>query len=188
MESDGAHFNRVSRERPALACTRSFSQHRAPRGKEIQGKLTARSVVGIVVVSSDEPAVFAPLASPHSRGARRFERMSAIAGIFNLDGEPVTPGTVERLTGAMQTHGPDGTHHYRAGAVALGHCWARAHPVDNSLMLPAMLCLAAQRAGHRSMLHGASGDVVLTTLPNYVAPLLQAGNVPVTERGWRGCC
>src|SRR6187551_2486789 len=47
--------------------------------------------------------------------------MSAIAGIFNLDGRPVAPGALELVTGAMQAHGPDGTHHYRAGAVALGH-------------------------------------------------------------------
>lgn len=62
--------------------------------------------------------------------------------------------------------------------------WAHAHPVDNSLLLPAMLCLAAQRAGQRSMLHGASGDIALTALHNYIAPVLQAGQ---WRTAWREC-
>lgn len=62
--------------------------------------------------------------------------------------------------------------------------WARAHPVDNALLLPAMLCLAAQRAGHRSLLHGASGDVLLTGPHNYIAPLIRAGHL---RTAWREC-
>lgn len=54
--------------------------------------------------------------------------MSGIAGIIHFDGRPVEPGQVEQITGAMATRGPDATHHWRKGKVALGHCMLRTTP------------------------------------------------------------
>jgi len=53
--------------------------------------------------------------------------------------------------------------------------WARPHPCDNSIVLPAMMCLTASRHGHRVLLHGASGDLTMHTPDRYAAYLLQAG-------------
>ena len=51
----------------------------------------------------------------------------------------------------------------------------RAHPVDNSILLPSMMYLAAQRAGFRVMLHGTSGDLTTYTRDPYPAYLLRSG-------------
>jgi asparagine synthase (glutamine-hydrolysing) len=62
--------------------------------------------------------------------------------------------------------------------------WSRAHPCDNSILLPAMMCLAASRNGHRVMLHGVSGDLTLRAPHRYIAPLLLAGR---WRQGWHEC-
>lgn len=51
--------------------------------------------------------------------------MSGIAAIIDLDGGPVEPGLVERMTAAMSYRGPDGICHWTKGSVALGHCMLR---------------------------------------------------------------
>lgn len=62
--------------------------------------------------------------------------------------------------------------------------WSRAHPCDNSITLPALMCLAASRRGTRIMLHGASGDVT-TGVPNrYIAYFMRDGN---WKRAWDEC-
>jgi len=62
--------------------------------------------------------------------------------------------------------------------------WSRAHPIDNAILLPAMMCLAAQRNGHRVMLHGASGDLTMYVPNRYIAYHLLAGR---WTQGWREC-
>ena len=48
--------------------------------------------------------------------------MSGIAGIIHMDGKPIEPGLIEKMTGAMAHRGPDGIHHWVKGSVALGQC------------------------------------------------------------------
>ncbi|MGD8359778.1 MAG: asparagine synthase C-terminal domain-containing protein, partial [Lysobacterales bacterium] len=55
--------------------------------------------------------------------------------------------------------------------------WTRAHPIDNSILLPALIFLAASRDGCRVMLHGANGDVTLWTSTRYLAAALRVGRV-----------
>ena len=62
--------------------------------------------------------------------------------------------------------------------------WDRAHPVDNSLLMILALGLAAQRSGHRVLLHGASGDVATHSPFWYVAPMLAEGRL---LSAWREC-
>ena len=62
--------------------------------------------------------------------------------------------------------------------------WDRAHPVDNSLLMILALGLAAQRSGHRVLLHGASGDVVTHSPFWYLAPMLAEGRL---LSAWREC-
>lgn len=54
--------------------------------------------------------------------------MSGIAAIIHFDGAPVAAGGIERMTSSMAFRGPDGTTHWRDGAVALGHCMLRTTP------------------------------------------------------------
>lgn len=54
--------------------------------------------------------------------------MSGIAGIIHLDGQPVAPDQIEQMTAAMAYRGPDGTHHWVDGPVALGQCMLRTTP------------------------------------------------------------
>jgi asparagine synthase (glutamine-hydrolysing) len=49
--------------------------------------------------------------------------------------------------------------------------WNHAHPVNNSILLPALMSLAASREGHRTVLHAAAGDLA-TAAPHYYPSLL----------------
>lgn len=51
--------------------------------------------------------------------------------------------------------------------------WAKAHPVDNGALLPALICLMAGRNGHRTLLHGACGDVTLDAPDRYIAHVMR---------------
>jgi len=62
--------------------------------------------------------------------------------------------------------------------------WARPHPCDNSIVLPAMMCQAASRHGHRVMLHGASGDLTMHVPDRYTAYLLRDGQ---WRTAWNEC-
>lgn len=52
--------------------------------------------------------------------------------------------------------------------------WNQAHPVDSALLLPAMMALAASRHGHRSMMHGVSGDMAWHSPMYYPSELIRA--------------
>lgn len=54
--------------------------------------------------------------------------------------------------------------------------WTRPHPTDNSILLPAMMCLAAQREGHRVMLMGTSGDLTMHVPLRYMTQLIKQGH------------
>ena len=47
--------------------------------------------------------------------------MCGIAGIFNLNGEPVSPVLLRKMTDAMAHRGPDGEGFYIDSAIGLGH-------------------------------------------------------------------
>lgn len=47
--------------------------------------------------------------------------MCGIAGILNLNGEPVSPVTLRRMTEALVHRGPDGEGFYSDGSLGLGH-------------------------------------------------------------------
>jgi asparagine synthase (glutamine-hydrolysing) len=74
------------------------------------------------------------------------------------------------------------------GSVTAGdlvhEAWSGAHPRDNSLLLPALMCLAARRNGDRVMLHGVSGDATLRVPARYPAQFLKAGEL---RHAWREC-
>lgn len=64
--------------------------------------------------------------------------------------------------------------------------WARPHPTDNSILLPAMMCVAAQREGHRVVLMGTSGDVTMHVPLRYIAQLIQQGHWKAAWQEARG--
>lgn len=47
--------------------------------------------------------------------------MSGIAGIYNLDGRPVEPALLERMTDVISHRGPDGSGHWISNPAGLGH-------------------------------------------------------------------
>jgi asparagine synthase (glutamine-hydrolysing) len=53
--------------------------------------------------------------------------------------------------------------------------WGHAHPLENSILIPSMMCLAASRNGHPVLLHAASGDLAMGSYPSYMALLLKGG-------------
>ena len=62
--------------------------------------------------------------------------------------------------------------------------WSKAHPVDNSILLPALMCRAASRNGHRVVLQGVSGDMVMRAPDYYPSLLLRRGRL---WSAWREC-
>lgn len=47
--------------------------------------------------------------------------MCGVVGILDLDGEPVSPQTLQRMTDAVAHRGPDGEGHWIEGPIGLGH-------------------------------------------------------------------
>jgi asparagine synthase (glutamine-hydrolysing) len=47
--------------------------------------------------------------------------MCGIAGLINLDGAPVAPPALKRMTDAIAHRGPDGEGHWIEGAIGIGH-------------------------------------------------------------------
>lgn len=95
--------------------------------------------------------------------------MSAIFGIFNLDGRPVDPENLNRMKQAMDYWGPDGSGTWSEGPVGLGHLMLYNTPESLYETLP---------------LRSGSGDLVLTAgarLDNR-DDLFRALNVPPPER------
>jgi len=56
--------------------------------------------------------------------------MSAIAGILNLDGQPVARRDLERMANALASYGPDQSEILVAGAVGFAHALMRMTPED----------------------------------------------------------
>ncbi|HED03410.1 MAG TPA: hypothetical protein ENI60_01415 [Candidatus Fraserbacteria bacterium] len=47
--------------------------------------------------------------------------MCGIAGVYNLNGEPVPTGLLKRMTGVIAHRGPDSEGQYTDGPVGLGN-------------------------------------------------------------------
>ena len=62
--------------------------------------------------------------------------MSAVCGIFNLDGRPVAPESMDAMLSAMDYWGPDGSGVWRDGSVALGHLMLHSTPESVGDTLP----------------------------------------------------
>lgn len=62
--------------------------------------------------------------------------MSGIVAVHHLDGRPVDPMDLARMTDAMAHRGPDGTNHRRDGAVGLGHLMLHTTPESLHETLP----------------------------------------------------
>jgi asparagine synthase (glutamine-hydrolysing) len=54
--------------------------------------------------------------------------MSGIVGIYNLDGRPVDPLVLQRMTAGIAHRGPDGINYWSKGSVGFAHCMFRTTP------------------------------------------------------------
>ena len=62
--------------------------------------------------------------------------MSAIAGLYHLDGRDVEASTVRRMVDAMPHRGPDGRHVWQRASVGLGHGMLHTTPESLEEVLP----------------------------------------------------
>ncbi len=95
--------------------------------------------------------------------------MSAICGIFNLDGRPVAPEIMDGMLAAMDYWGPDGAGVWRDGPTAIGHLLLHSTPESVGDALPRT---------------GAAGNLILTSharIDNR-EELFRRLDIPVTER------
>ena len=82
------------------------------------------------------------------------------------------------LIGIPSMNGPVGLQDLKEIA------WRYPHPVDNSLLIPSLVCLAAQRAGERALMFAMAGDLVAGVRHPYFAALMRAGHWGLA---WREC-
>ena len=61
---------------------------------------------------------------------------------------------------------------------------SKQHPIDNSILLPAVMCKAAGGQGHRVMLTGVSGDLTMAAPDRFPAHLLREGD---WQQAWSEC-
>lgn len=73
--------------------------------------------------------------------------MSGIVGIYNLDGRPVDPALLKRMTDEISHRGPDGVGHWIDGPVGLGH---------------QMLCTTPESLREKQPLLDETGNLCLT--------------------------
>lgn len=73
--------------------------------------------------------------------------MSAVAGIYNLDGRPVESTVLEQMVASLAHRGPDGAGVWRSGSVGLGH---------------RMLWTTPESLGERLPLVNRGGDLAIT--------------------------
>ncbi|MBU1741409.1 MAG: asparagine synthetase B, partial [Proteobacteria bacterium] len=89
--------------------------------------------------------------------------MSAIFGVFHLDGRPAAPEALGVMAGAMDHWGPDGSGSWRDGPVGLGHLMLHNTPESLSEPLPfqdpgsGLTITAAARIDNREELLEAIG-------------------------------
>src|SRR5580704_5178731 len=74
--------------------------------------------------------------------------MSGIAGIWELDGRPVDPASLEKMMQVIRYRGPDGSGSWTAGSITLGHQQLCTTPESLSERQPLLsqdgtLCLTA---------------------------------------------
>src|SRR5476649_2651280 len=87
--------------------------------------------------------------------------MSGIAGIYNLDGQPVDRARMQRMTDMMAYRGPDGMGCWIDGPVGLGHAMLHTTPESLREIQPlsderSALCVTLDgRVDNRSELHAA---------------------------------
>ena len=66
----------------------------------------------------------------------------------------------------------------------LNAAWSMAQPVANSILLPAMMALAAGRDGHKAVLYAGGGDMAMETPKYYVSQWLKEGH---WRTAWQEC-
>jgi asparagine synthase (glutamine-hydrolysing) len=89
------------------------------------------------------------------------------------------------------TRGRESTAHFLAvpsftGIASIGEveqlAASRPHPIDHSLLLPALMCRSASKRGHRVMLTGVCGDLTTHGTHDYIASLVMQGR---WREAWR---
>ena len=183
------HIERYAALEPAPAryssveeCGEQFQQ---VFGEAVRRRMRASNDVALMMSGGLDTAALLATArrlGPEMR-QRRLECYSAIDDDLASGVESVAIEALSRLPGvnAHRVCVPSFTGMVSATDL-LDVTWSRAHPVDNSILIPALMYLAASRDGRRVMLHGASGDIVQSTPPGYVSICLRRGQL---RRAWR---
>ena len=105
-------------------------------------------------------------------------RLSTYSGVFDGAAESVETRSILSLVDAFNCDATLISVPSLTGPLSIDDlievAWSKPHPVDNSLLVPSMACLAASRRGETAMLHGVSGDIASGVPIFYIARLIQA--------------
>ncbi|MEJ8566864.1 asparagine synthase-related protein [Elongatibacter sediminis] len=108
------------------------------------------------------------------------EPLHSFSGVYDSPDECIESRSIMSLVASLQTvphliHVPSlAGEPGRDDLIEIA--WGQPHPVDNSLLLPALCCLAARSAGMDVMLYGAAGDIVTSAPHMYVADHFRNGD------------
>jgi asparagine synthase (glutamine-hydrolysing) len=150
-------------------------------GKAVNNRLRSTgSIAAMISGGLDSASILAMVRRqlPHHAG-KAFHTYSAISD------DPSSCIESERIL-SLTSHPDISSHFLRVPSFSgmldvqdlLNVFWERPHPVDHSILLPAMMCLAAHRDGHRVMLHGMGGDQTMEVHGRYIGALM-------LHRKWR---
>lgn len=147
-------------------------------GEAVRCRMRAGSAPAIMLSGGIDTAGIVAMTSRQRRdsGAAAFNCYSAVADDPDTSLESQAIQAMARLPG-FDPHTvsvPSFTGMLTGGDV-LSVAWDRAHPVDNSVLIPVLMYLAASRNGDRVMLQGACGDLTLSTPLRYIQAHLRRG-------------
>lgn len=95
-------------------------------------------------------------------------RLSSYSGVYDGSEKCVESESIMRLIESLQARaeviGSNSLSSTFGGDDLFHLAWSRPHPMEASLLVPALCCLSARRAQEATLLHGVSGDIV-TAVP-----------------------
>jgi asparagine synthase (glutamine-hydrolysing) len=167
QDEAGEHFRILFSE--ATRC-RAFSGERGA-AVMMSGGIDSMAVSATLAALSQGTAPIRTYSAISEGAEGRIESRSILSLVESL-GSEATLIQVPSLKGPIDLNG------------LIRVAWSRPHPVDNSLLMPSLLCLAAAQAHEASVLHGVSGDIVAGVRNPYFSDFIRSGRSRIA---WKEC-
>jgi asparagine synthase (glutamine-hydrolysing) len=187
VERDG-RMRRGTYWQPRAGTDRSFrseaeclDEFRSVFGEAVRCRMDGESDVALMLSGGLDSAAILAAIEPAARDRLRTYSVVSEPPVTSIESDCIHELTRDLGSRASFLNVPSFT-----GVASVGDLHeiaaSRPHPIDHSLLLPAIMCRAASRDGHRVMLTGVCGDLALHASHFYVGSWLARGRV---AHAWR---